>query len=132
MKLIPKRFSIRTLLVLVTLVALWMAATPICRRGKIDVIEYNVARNAKMMESTELVAPFLFHCRDYRIDKRGPKTDHRGEPYVIPGFDLQQDTHRTVEHTFYIWWFGSVGKLPFAFDGGSDVRDLKTKRWIST
>jgi hypothetical protein len=131
MKLLPTRFSLRTLLALVTLVALWMAAIPPCRRGKIDVIKFNVARNSKMMQSTKLILPFVFRCSEYRIDNQGPLTDLNGKPYVIPGFDLKQDTHRTIEYTFYIWWFGSVRMLPFSLDGESEVRDLKTRRWTA-
>lgn len=130
MRLIPKRFSIRTLLVFVTIVALWLAALPLCKNGKIDVIEFNVARNGRMMHSTELLAPFVFHCQDYRIDKRGPATDHLGNPVAIPGFDLKQDSQRTNVHTLYFWWFGTVRKIPFSFDGGTDTRDTKTKRWL--
>lgn len=130
MRLVQRKFSIRTLLVIVTLVALWLAALPLCSEGKIDVIKDSVARNGRMMEETNLVAPFLFHCWEFRVDKIGKRTNSLGRPVAIPGFDLKMDLNRTVEHTFCVWWFGRVWQLPFTLDGSSESRDLRTKHWL--
>ena len=125
--LLRKRFSLKTLLVLVTLAALYMASGSWARRGKVDIIEFNVARNGKMMESTKQTIPFVFQCKEIVVDGQKPLVD--GTAYR--GYLIMADSHRFTRSTYYLWLFGYVVKIPFTSDGSAESRDPISRKWIA-
>ena len=134
LRLFRVRFSLKMLLGLAAIAAVYMAMGPWTRQGKADVIELNVARNGRMMQSTELFIPFVFRCEDVRVDQQ--------EPFLLPKalralnyeypvkYRHLVDSHRVHETSYYVWLFGYVATIPITFDGVSETFDQETRRWI--
>lgn len=92
------KFSVRAMLLLVTLVCVYAACwRPTSDYGMADVKDFIDAQPAKRCGNTELVAPLVVEVEEYQ---------YPDEPV---GYLFSP----AVRRCYYVWFFGYVAKLPW-------------------